>query len=256
MGRKVNRKAIIHIGSGKTGSTSIQASLSKIENSKSLYFPKILSYENNQVFRFAFCQLEKTPRNIRLKYENNAQGFAQFQKAIKESFSKACEEIKNDVIISSEFLFLSGRSEVSSIKQFLESLGFNEFHIIAYVRSPDSYYLSVAQQALKTGPQLPQPLNFDYAIKNSLETWLTFQPASFNVREFDRPKLVEGNVVKDFEYLLNGIGISCKLPNAENQNQTMSAEATQIIQDAQRVLDNIPFDNEKRVDYLTLPEFR
>jgi len=80
-------------------------------------------------------------------------------------------------------------------------LGFDEFHIIAYVRSPASYCLSVAQQALKTGPKLPQPSSFEYSIRNAIENWQNLAAKSFILREFSREKLISNDVVKDFEKL-------------------------------------------------------
>lgn len=240
----VSKKAILHIGSGKTGSTSIQASLSKLPDTVPISYPKLLTYTNNQIFRFAFCRLEDTPKNIKLKYENDPAGFIEFQKAIIDDFAQANTLNNKDVIISSEFLFLSSKNEVLAIKEFLSSLGFDEFHVIAYVRNPASYYLSVAQQALKTGPKLPQPSSFEYSIKNAIENWQNLEANSFTLREFSREKLIGNDVVKDFESFLGDMGISCTLPNAKKQNETMSAEATQIIQDAQRILKNNALDKQ------------
>ena len=249
---KVSRKAILHIGSGKTGSTSIQASLSKLAASEQICFPKLLSYNNNQIFRFAFCRLEDTPKNIKLKYKDDPLGFVEFKKAILEDFAKVCEQHDKDVIISSEFLFLSSKSEVLAIKEFLTGLGFDKFHLVAYVRSPASYYLSVSQQALKTGPNMPQPSSFEYSIRNAIENWQNLASESFTLREFSREKLVGNDVVQDFESFLGSLRLSCNLPSAKNRNETMSAEATQIIQDAQRVLKNIGLDNQALLDSWTL----
>jgi hypothetical protein len=111
------RQIILHVGSGKTGSTSIQSSLflNNKKNCVSLTFPSLLHYKNNQIFRFAFCELEKTPSDIRAKYLGDDKGYEKFQDDIKKSFELNIDG-SNDVILSSEFLFLSSYEEVLNIK--------------------------------------------------------------------------------------------------------------------------------------------
>ena len=110
------RKIILHVGSGKTGSTSIQRALydCRHKNEAAFSFPLLLEWKNNQVFRFAFCDFTDTPSNIRNKYKDKPQEYKEFQNAIKDAFVKETID-KQLVVVSSEFLFLSSKKEVMKI---------------------------------------------------------------------------------------------------------------------------------------------
>src|SRR5690554_3366923 len=112
----MKKTAVIHVGSGKTGSTSIQNSLfrEKDENDELIKYPLLLG-NNNQKFRFAFCKLENTPSNIRAQYKGSKEGFEDFQNQIKKCFEAEIAGC-DDVLISSEFLFLSSLKEIKNIR--------------------------------------------------------------------------------------------------------------------------------------------
>lgn len=225
----MKKTAIIHIGSGKTGSTSIQNSLykSKSENDGVVKYPLVLG-SNNQQFRFAFCKLANTPSNIRAQYHCDIQGFENFQNRIKKEFEAEIEGV-DDVLISSEFLFLSNLKEIENIKIYLEGLGFNDFKVIVYIREPSSYYLSVAQQALKTQDKIPQPDEFFYAIKRQIENWEAVF-FGITVRCFSKDLLKGGDIVLDFQSVLEDFGFGLKL-DSMRLNESISAEASQVMQD-------------------------
>lgn len=245
----MSKRIVLHIGSGKAGSTSIQSALqNSFVGGK---FPSLLNYKNNQIFRFAFCKLNGTTRDLRLKYANKDFEFKKYQKAIKDSFKEEVKDVEN-IVISSEFLFQSTTNEIFEIKKFLTQIGFTEFHILAYVRTPHSYYLSSAQQAFKTGPRLPCPLSFNYSISTALNNWEKFGANSFVVKEFAREKLIDEDVVSDFENYLISLNPSFKIGKPLNENATMSTEATQVLQDIQEVVAKLPLTNEKTIDTLRI----
>ncbi|MBB1298293.1 hypothetical protein [Pseudoalteromonas sp. SR41-7] len=232
------KKIILHVGSGKTGSTSIQKALyeCKKENDSKLFYPTILNHKGNQIFRFAFCEISDTPSNIKAKFKNDPQGYSDYQKAIKESFE---ENIKghDDIIVSSEFLFLSNNDEVATIKAYLTNLGFTEIHVIMYLRDPAKYYLSVAQQALKNHYKLPSPSGFRYEMLEAINHWRSINVASFTLKEFDRACLYKGDVIVDFHKYIEQLGYEFELKLATAKNETMSVEGTVILQDFHRLLE-------------------
>ncbi|MEI8622621.1 hypothetical protein P4S66_18280 [Pseudoalteromonas sp. B129b] len=231
------KKIILHVGSGKTGSTSIQKALyeCKKENDSKLFYPTILNHKGNQIFRFAFCDISDTPSNIKAKFKNDPQGYTDYQKAIKESFE---ENIKghDDIIVSSEFLFLSNNDEVATIKAYLTNLGFTEIHVIMYLRDPAKYYLSVAQQALKNHYKLPSPSGFRYEMLEAINNWRSINVASFTLREFDRSCLHKGDVIEDFSKSLSELGLSSSLAISSKSNESMSVEGTTVLQEFHRLL--------------------
>jgi hypothetical protein len=234
------KKIILHVGSGKTGSTSIQKSLYECKkvNDSAIFYPTLLNHKSSQIFRFAFCSVNDTPSNIKAKYggEDRSQEYSIFQQQIKDSFKSQVEGHDN-VVVSSEFLFLSTKDEVEQIKKFLHELGFEEIHVIMYLRDPAKYYLSVAQQSLKNQFTMPKPDGFRYNIRGAIENWESITPTSLTVKEFDRSCLQEGDVVKDFEGYLNSHSVNVALNLSSAKNETMSVEGTVILQEYHRLLD-------------------
>lgn len=246
------KKIILHVGSGKTGSTSIQHALfeSKHVNDDTIKYPNLLNHKSNQIFRFAFCPSSDTPSNIKGKYENDSIGYAEYQDEIKKAFAEDVSGY-NTVIISSEFLFLSSKSEVNKIKIFLNDLGFTEIHVIMYLRPPSKYYLSVAQQALKNQSKMPTPDRFRYNLIRAIDNWNTIKPASLTVKEFDRNELYQGDVVKDIELYINSkLGEPIHLNSVKQKNETMSVEGTVILQEYFKVLDKCNFRYDLRMKYI------
>jgi len=247
------KKVILHIGSGKTGSSSIQQALAECVNHNAPFFksPKLLNFKGSQIFRFAFCPSADTPSNIKAKYKGQQDAYKAYQESIKSSFISEVEN-ENTVIISSEFLFLSTKEEVLDIKKFLSELGFEEIHVIMYLRDPAKYYLSVAQQALKNQSKLPTPENFRYELISAISNWSAVDPVTMTVKEFERSKLKGADVVKDFEsYVNDTLSISKAIINATNiQNETMCVEGAVILQEYHKVLARCSFDFETRQSYL------
>lgn len=232
------RKIILHVGSGKTGSTSIQRALCECrhKNEPIFSFPKLLEWKNNQVFRFAFCDSSDTPSNIRNKYRDKPKEYKEFQNSIKNSFVKETMG-RQLVVVSSEFLFLSSKEEVMKVNKFLVELGFEEIHVVMYLRDPAKYYLSVAQQALKNQHKLPRPDRFRYELCGAIDNWSSLKPKSLTVKEFDRKQLVNQDVVKDMEsYISNIFNKPIYLELIKQQNETMSVEGTVILQEFHKVL--------------------
>lgn len=244
------KKIILHVGSGKTGSTSIQSSLylNNKKNSSSLTFPPLLQYKNNQIFRFAFCNLENTPSDIRSKYLGDDEGYKKFQNDIKTSFERNTFGCEN-VIISSEFLFLSSREEALNIKEYLNELGFDEIHIVMYLRDPASYYLSVAQQSVKNNYRLPRLNNFGYNMIGAIDIWKSIQPKSLTVKEFCRDTLLNHDVVIDFEAYLATLGYSISLGSSAISNQTMSTEGCFFLQNFHWTLNQLDLKADQVTEY-------
>jgi hypothetical protein len=240
----MKKEIIIHIGSGKTGSTSIQNALFENQTlfEEKMVYPVTLNKSSNQLFRCAFCELEKAPGNIKSEYKNNIAGFKTFQKNIKEDFEVKTKN-SDAVIVSSEFLFSAGEQEVLDIKSYLESLGFNSFKIVVYIRNPSDYYLSLVQQSVKNNPTLPSPENFGYDFKKTIILWREIFE-NLKVRLFQKGFLVENDVVKDFVSVMNQFGYVLDFKNPKRVNEGLSSELAQILQDIRKQYNpkNINFD--------------
>jgi hypothetical protein len=245
------KSIILHVGSGKTGSTSIQRALylGKKNNDVSIYYPLLLDAKHNQIFRFAFCDAENTPSNIKREFSGEKLKYQAYQNKIKKSFAEQVAD-KKDVVVSSEFLFLSSSEEVKEIKKYLTDLGFEKIHVVMYLRDPAKYYLSVAQQALKNQHVMPRPDNFRYDIEGAIDNWASIDPASLTVKEFDREKLYNQDIVHDFKKLLFSMGYDIDLKLNMAMNESMSVEGTMVLQEFHKVLENSALSKDEVSLYL------
>jgi hypothetical protein len=226
------RRCILHIGSGKTGSSSIQEALSLAltnQSNQSFCYPEVGALHNNQLFRLAFCKLEQSPINIRERYNCNEVDFHVWQQSIRDEFYCKTRG-QHDVIISSEFLFHSDAEEALKICSFLEECGFSRIQVIGYVRKPSDYFLSVAQQALKSRQNLPDINRRVYNVSKALNTWSNLAITA-EFREFSRTRLYNQDVVEDF---FASIGLNLDqhvIRGLKRRNESISPEAIQAIQD-------------------------
>lgn len=225
------KEIIIHIGSGKTGSSSIQRALFKSlrkNEDQSITYPLILERKSTQIFCFGFSDFDNVPSKMRKQVNNDQKSFKKFQQSIRDEF-KAKTKDAETVLVSSEYFFRSTEVEISRLKTFLKSLGFTSFKIILYVRDPRDFYISLVQQSLKKGSKFKLPEDFWYDFKRVIEQW----DKAFGhivVRKFSRDSLVDGDVVADFNHVLDSFG---KPVNAKaiKVNESVSAEISQAMQD-------------------------
>jgi hypothetical protein len=244
---------VLHVGSGKTGSTSIQKALfsGKENNDSCIYYPTLLDHKNNRIFRFAFCKMRYATSDVRREFSDQPKKYEEYQRNITQSFLEQCRE-RLDVVISSEFLFMASSEEVAVINQFLKEAGFDNIHVVMYVRNPAKYYLSAAQQSIKNQHIIPQPQDFNYHIERCIGNWSSIDAASITIREFDRDVLFQNDVVSDFNRYLNELGYSTDLPVTESNNETMTVEAAMVLQEFQKAIYDAPsVTKEKRKEYYT-----
>lgn len=197
---------LLHIGTGKTGSTSIQSFLKK--NRKRLLeggtlFPRSLGDSNHYNLFLIAQNSAASDKPMRMR---GIVGREQ-QKIIKAKWRKEFKEEVADskadrCIVSAEHLSQLKEDEVLGLRDFLCGV-FNRVKILIYLRDPVDYAVSMYDTALKIGGLRQEPLPPEYGgpadYKQILRMWSgAFQKENINVRIFDRRELIDGSVVVDF----------------------------------------------------------
>jgi len=218
----MSRKAIVHIGSHKTGSTSIQKALTANLT--------ILKEKGYDCF---FKNQDGTPHII----GNINPWFTAFPDSIEQGFvlndkdrlAREMSRLSGNTIISSEsFSWIFEKEELQAFRREL-SRYFDEIKIIVYIRRQDAQIISHHQQGSKDmhlpgndfygnepaaipSPQAHYRLYLDYDRKISL--WAdVFGTDNINVRVFDKKSLYKGDAVHDFFHLLGIEGIEAVKEN-------------------------------------------
>lgn len=227
-------RIILHIGTGKTGTSSIQESLFRareklLENG--ILYPDIPGFTNQNFLAMAAAQGVPREYQAELGYD--------LETLIQES-KKCWDMVKSDaekadaktVILSGEYFFSHGNP---TFWKNLISTKFgpnSEIEVICYVRAVEPYYISAIQQHIKGGHNIEYP--YTMPLFDRLEKWN--QSGTLTVREFSREKLIDGDVVSDFLETCE-LGQDIVPLNARKRvNETISAESMSIIVDYRRTL--------------------
>jgi len=204
------RRALLHIGTFKTGSTTIQSFLH--ENADALlrqgfYYPHSLGRPNQHgLALYAISDWRETGLTRHHGIADRADR-AEKQKEIKAALDRELESLSGEasiVIFSNEHLAgLYSNEEITRLKDLL-SAHFDEISIIVYLRRQDKRIISDYTQKVRDGyVEELDLLNYlpaegrDYAA--FLEKWeAVFGRENIHPRIFDRSKFIGGDLVHDF----------------------------------------------------------
>ena len=210
---------ILHIGSEKTGSTSIQKFLR--HNQKKLeeinfFVPQIFGDLNQELFPLLFYGDNKNDELlIRKGFVDNNDSFIYYKKDLYKSFTRLIN-LKNNYswIISSEFISsrLTEEKEIEKLSTELKKT-FNKLKIILYIRDPLTFYISFISEQIKRGHEINNEYfsdeNFEkykhiLNYKKLLKLWNNFfTEEQFEVRRFyGKNEKNDFNVIEDFKACL------------------------------------------------------
>lgn len=222
---------ILHIGHPKTGTTSIQKTLSAartwLQERNVLYPETALIPHNHRVLGpSVFGAIAEKSLSIRLGL--TAQHAVDASIAEWDAVSRQINERQpKTVILSAEGFFSSILTTDSTLLQeAVQQITDQRPRILAYVRSPVLYYLSNAQQKLKGGWGLILPDHFRWL--DVIEAYRACFDVGMEIRTFERDKLLAGDVVSDFA---EWIGHPELVPqfSVEEENTSISAEAMSVL---------------------------
>lgn len=227
----MKKRALIHIGSGKTGTSSIQDALlerEKKKENKSFHYP-VIGRNGHQSIEVLFKDYTRITRGLKSRFLGDSNDYKAFVKKFSDELESYADS--GNVLISSEFLFNFNSLEVESFKNYFERKGFNDFKVLVYLRNPSDYYLSLVQQKVKAAHKIPSPFEFKTNYCNSIDTWRKFFGESVCVREFDRGKMVNSDVLQDFSVIASEFFGECILLKGKSTNESVSAEGMVILQE-------------------------
>lgn len=219
--------ALIHIGTRKTGTTSIQEALANAgRHLGTVGYPLVGSdRDQNRII------------SLYLAHDELPITWKDLDPSLNRCFNRVFFEqlnLRREVVISAEAL--SAWFQPASIRRLrldFEKAGFSRFCIVLYIRDPADYYLSYTQQMLKStfdcAPAGEHPGIFRYQFRRIAETWEEIFPGNLIVRKY--PSCADGDVVRDFaDILRDKLGVSVPIHDYR-VNKSLSAEGMKILQD-------------------------
>ncbi len=230
---------VIHIGTEKTGTTSIQQTLDAHADlllSNGLFWPPLLREgQDSRVACYAMDDSTKDLRKRRRKLttpEAIAAFRDRFEGRIRREL-RAAPDCRTMLIVNEHLSRMRRPSEPARLKAFLEQF-FDGFQIIVYLRRQDKLMRSMYSQIIKIGstrdhvfPKFDPNRKGDYLTFNArriVELWVkTFGRDAVRIRVFEKDELKDGDVVRDFFHTA-GLDLPEGLTPLR-VNESLSAEA-------------------------------
>lgn len=226
MSRLHPREIIIHAGMHKTGTSSIQQSLSKLK-SPDFHYPKWRHPNLSNLFALLYHE----PIEEYHAYKNEGvdiKSLHGLREYWLETFQNLlCNQDHHKIIFSAEDMSgLQYQQAVVRMKEHLEALGL-AYRIILYVRPPKSLIQSSIQQLIKSGHSDIDLSTFWPCYRKRLEFFdEVFGRECVTLRKFSSDSLYEGDVVMDFA---NFAGIKVGSDDVVKANQSLSLEAVSVL---------------------------
>jgi hypothetical protein len=230
---------VLHIGSGKTGTTSVQRFLRRNRKSLAalgLCFPQTPGLGRHvalSLFAKPDRELSKMIAWRRLGHFSPAEFRKDFRHRL---FREIARSGHSRVLFSDEGLYGSSDETLRRLRAFTDEIA-GSVRLVVYLRRQDDHLASRYQQVVKTGEvrrladrveQLDLSKTYDYHTR--LQTWARLlEPTDFVVRPFEPDRFLDGSLYQDF---LAASGIDARvseLRGVDSQNETMDAEAVEFL---------------------------
>ncbi|WP_237061657.1 hypothetical protein [Microbulbifer zhoushanensis] len=228
------KKLLLHIGTGKTGSSSIQrvfSDLSRSRGLRDLTYPVLSKKTNHNEITTIFQTHQRCAREFRSKYPDDDLKFRRFVSKIESKFRNYLFS-EDNLVVSSEYLSGFNEGEVADFASYLRDFNFDQIKVLIYLREPSSYYLSAVQQRIKASHTFESPTSFFFDYVSIIKRWKRFFPDT-EIREFDPKELINGSVVADFIDVC-GRFLGCEFNSVEgsftSSNQSLSAAGMRFLQ--------------------------
>ena len=218
------KKVFVHIGLHKTGSSSIQQSLRYYDDGSTFYAelgfanhsePLISAFSSNFLEYRNFIKMGFEPEKIK-----------NLKKSTLDKLNSEIKKNRNQMILSGEDLSDLKEADIRKLLNFFKEKNI-ELVIVAYIRNPKDWRMSIFQQKIKGGERDLQKAfaeNFR-SIKRLQRFKSVFESSNVVIKNFSRSKLRNGCVVEDFCAQVN-IDPPKQIINA---NESLSLSAIKLL---------------------------
>ncbi len=234
------RQLVLHIGSGKTGTSSLQSFLAlnrqPLADAGWLY-PQSPENRRHRHARLGFFvqpdhQLLANP--VWLAYGQSPE---EFRHALHQGLQAEVEGADlPGIVLSDEALYGAPEESLRRFRSFTDDLA-TRTRVLVYLRRQDDHLISRYQQVVKVGEtrrladrtgEVDFSSTYDY--RSRLDLWRrVMEPSDFVVRRFETESFTDGSLYQDF---LTAAGIDLEardLPDVERQNESLDAEAVELL---------------------------
>lgn len=245
-------KCILHIGTEKTGSTSLQSFLSLNRQTlleRGYLYTRSAGEKNNSSLAAAAYDSRRRDDLTKRRGIHNDVGLKSYQAKV---FSDLKDELKQSpgfhtTIFSSEHIQsrLTTEEEVLRLKNVLNKLGFSDISILVYLRNPIEIANSLYTTAIRTGSTSSQPPRPDTPYWRNIcdhkSTLIRFREVfgheAIVPRIYSQAELENGSIIDDFCVAIDLALSQHDFTIPERQNRAMTHMGLEILR---RVNQEVP----------------
>lgn len=229
---------VVHIGSGKTGTSTIQRVLRRnadlLAEAGHLYprTPGVARHTKLGLFLRPDDELVRHADWLTGEYDVPPATFrTRFRRRLLREIAGSGAR---RVVFSDEGLFSAGDRTIQRTRRFTHAIG-RDVRLVVYLRRQDDHLVSRYQQVVKMGEIAPLTTwmqrdwvgTYDYHLR--LRSWQALDPAAFVVRRFERERMVGGSLVSDFLAAADIALPEDRLTDTEARNESLGAEAIELL---------------------------
>jgi len=243
-------KIYLHIGTEKTGTTSIQSFLAdnrdELRKHKIMY-SKALGDPNNIRLSIALQNTNKIDDSRIHSKITTKESILNFEKELKQNLKEEIIAEKPDIlIISSEHLSsrMNEQEEVDRLKDFLSEFS-DDISVVLYLRRQDKFFESLYSTAIKKGNILDFSFpekgheRQDFHYNKMLKLWEnTFGIENIKVNLFEKDKLYQKDVVSDFIHILK-LPVTYQRGNEKRENLSFGRKKLSFLKEFNTVVPEI-----------------
>lgn len=234
----------IHIGTSKTGTTSIQRSMAKhaarLRERHSVNYPSV--HGNHMLLGLPFLDGHHylPVENHRLRHRATIEELMARAASLLADLTRDAERYQTHVLSAEQLEFLHSEP-VGKIKAFFDGLGM-PVRIIIYVRHPAERLSSLMAQRIRSGRVSLRTFSTHDEVLPVLKTYAgVFGKENLIVRKFAPQDFVNGRLIDDFTATFHGAPIEGM--TELHENESLSTPAVLI---ADRLFDIAPLTSGKR----------
>jgi hypothetical protein len=230
----------LHIGTEKTGTTSIQKffrSNRELLRRRGVLYPVTPGNENHTGLTVAALELARHGPLRKIRGIHSPEEARKFRADFVDQLAGEFQVGEfHTVVMSGEHCSsrLLDDGEVQWLKDFL-SRHFEQIKIVVYIRRQDDYLLSTYSTAVKSGATVPLQIPGEETIENRYDHWRLisrwariFGRENIICRKYEKSALRSGDVVEDFLFAA-GLESGPDYVRPDNVNESLDAEMLEFL---------------------------